>query len=224
MPTVNQRPLLPGVFLLIGLLPCLVPCPLPCEAAAGEDETPPIERQLILRKWDLNGDGSIDEEEAEVARARMRRERAALRAKAVVGATDEEEHAEPVPEREPGLQPADTDPLGTGVEEPPDVTPGKSRKQTSREHAEKTNATSRRAEERRSPVVTGGARAGGLARPGYGSNVPRGELNAGRPLPPRSVGQRPPMTGGLLPAPRRAPLGARPPVAPPRVTAEDMPY
>lgn len=47
------------------------------EASATEPSTfsPIGPRVPLLRKWDVNGDGRIDEGEAEVARARMRRER-----------------------------------------------------------------------------------------------------------------------------------------------------
>ena len=36
-------------------------------------------REELMRRWDLNADGRIDETEAEVARSRMRRERIELR-------------------------------------------------------------------------------------------------------------------------------------------------
>jgi len=52
----------------------------PRRSTAGEiDEQPSSVRQELVNRWDLNGDGRIDESEAELARSRMRLERAELR-------------------------------------------------------------------------------------------------------------------------------------------------
>ena len=49
-------------------------------STAQEFDGPPSSvRQELVNRWDLNGDGRIDESEAEVARSRMRVERAELR-------------------------------------------------------------------------------------------------------------------------------------------------
>jgi len=45
------------------------------------DDAAGMSREELVRKWDLNSDGSIDEGEAEVARSRMRRDRAELQLK-----------------------------------------------------------------------------------------------------------------------------------------------
>ena len=46
------------------------------------DDPAVMTREELVRKWDLNSDGAIDEGEAEVARSKMRRERAELQMKA----------------------------------------------------------------------------------------------------------------------------------------------
>jgi hypothetical protein len=74
-------------------------------------------------------------------------------------------------------------------------------------------------------VVTGGARAGAPARPGYGAAGPKPDLNAGR-LPTGLPGRRPaaPASGGLLPSLRatRPTLPPPPPVTPSRRTIDDF--
>lgn len=215
--------------------------------APAADDAPVIsDRELLVRDWDLNGDGTIDDGEAEVARSKMRRERSELKAKAFGGRSEARpssvERGNPATSGA-GLTPPlvrDADPRRTdrpveangrdrGVK--PDARPAPRRD---------LNAAVRPAAGRFAPdaqdrragsgglgggsgpaIVTGGARAGGFARPGYGSNVPRSDLNAGRLIPPPVVGPRPPVSGGLIPAPRRPPAS---PFVPPRVTAQDVPY
>ncbi|MFN7812528.1 MAG: hypothetical protein ACK5SI_07705 [Planctomycetia bacterium] len=213
-------------FVVAGVLLVLGGFPGPAPAADG----PPAisSRELMAREWDLNRDGTIDEGEAEVARSKMRRQQAELKAKAMAGRPavnrDEPAQSEEQPPRTGLLGPAGDEPEPRRRERPAEP---RRQDQTGAARPQDQAGDPRRrdqAAEPRPPVVTGGARAGGLSRPGYGSNVPRGDLNAGRPIPPRTAGPRPPMTGGLLPVPRRPPADSPAPVARPRVTAEDMPY
>lgn len=229
-PVIDRR--MPGVRALSVV--CMLPLVglLSANAAAADGPPSGADRDLLMRTWDLNKDGTIDEGEAEVARLKMRRERAELQAKALSGGKQPGEKQpgddEPVQDGEPrrgGLfgpeqQPAEPEPRPRPADQRP-------KRQELNAAARPGRAPAGGKDADRGPaVVTGGSRAGGLARPGYGSAVPRGELNAGRPIPPRAVGQRPPMSGGLLPVPRRGPTPA-PAAAPaggPRVTAEDVPY
>ena len=219
---------------------------------AAADETAPavLDRELLMRRWDLDGDGRIDEAEAETARLKMRRERAELQGKGLFGRPKDKPDAAPLPEREPAgsdlLGPLQPDAEQPRRERPAPAEPKRRDLNAAARPAPGQpgtgpagpagNATGQRpaaaagasqalpGRERGGPPVTGGARAGGLARPGYGSSVPRGDLNAGRPLPPRTPVQRPPMTGGLLPAPRRGAAAAPASAAPPRVSSDDLPY
>lgn len=238
------RPAMCGALLLVAGL-CSV-------NAAVADVGPSVtDRELLLRKWDLDRDGRIDEGEAEVARSKMRRERAEFQAKTIGAAAAGKREPATATDREPSrtgvnLLPEDV-PLPRRRERPADPRPtNRELNAAARSGTGPAGSATQPAGEgpvdrqgrgnsvesgdqpaaggRGAPVVTGGARAGGLARPGYGSGVPRGDLNAGRPLQPRPAGQRPPLTGGLLPTARRVPVTTPPPAAPPRVTAEDVPY
>jgi hypothetical protein len=64
---------------VVAMALCLAGVAVPWLARAA-DPTGPSREQLV-RKWDLNSDGTIDEGEAEVARSKMRRERADLQMK-----------------------------------------------------------------------------------------------------------------------------------------------
>lgn len=249
MPSLRGSPLVRGAALTVALLTAHL-------AGAADAPSSVLDRELLLRKWDLDGDGKIDEGEAEAARVKMRRERAELQGKSLFGRTKEKAAAAPLPEQEPAgsglLAPLQPDAEQPRRERPaaaepkrqelnaaarpapgqPDSGPGRptgiatgQRPAAAAAAADSdTSAQPRPGRERGASVVTGGARAGGLARPGYGSSVPRGDLNAGRPVPPRTAVQRPPMTGGLLPTPRRGPTSVPVPAAQPRVTSDDLPY
>ena len=248
MPCLRGSPALRGAALTVALLTVQV---------AGAADVPPAvsDRALLLRKWDLDGDGRVDEGEAEVARMKMRREQMELKEKSLFSRTKEKPDAAPLPEREPAgsgllapLEPDAEQPRRerTAPAEPkrqelnaaarpapgqPGTGPGGSARGDGRGSSAASGqrpaagaAQALPGREGGGPLVTGGARAGGLARPGYGSSVPRGDLNAGRPIPPRPAVQRPPMTGGLLPAPRRGSAPAPAPAAQPRVSSDDLPY
>lgn len=217
-------------------------------------EPPLASREELVRRWDLNDDGAIDEGEAEVARSRMRRERAEvdmqagldpLTGKPRIMAADDAAGAKDEPKRSP-LE--DDQPPAAGRKKPetglpgtraPDVRPPipSSRsgpaagagtvddRPAAGRDARPGGGVSRQGAIRGGTsgtgggIVTGGARAGGAARPGYGSTVPRPDLNAGR-LPAGPPRRRPtPAGGGLLPRPRTAPVRPAPPPA--RRTVDD---
>lgn len=224
-------------------------------------------RDELVRKWDLNKDGVIDEGELEIARAKMRRERVDLQLGAGLDpltgrpreASDEQraqadapslpELPEPEPRRKSGkggaalpdtqlpdvrppIPSSQAQPRAAGS--PPaasSASDGGSRGAAGtggdiprRDAAGRVTFRGLAAGEERG-VVTGGARAGAPARPGYGAAVPKPDLNAGR-LPAGPPGRRPvaPASGGLLPNLRnvRPTLPPPPAVTPSRRTVEDF--
>jgi hypothetical protein len=228
-------------------------------------------RDELVRKWDLNKDGVIDEGELEIARAKMRRERVDLQLGAGLdpltgrpreASDDQPAQAdaptlpalpEPEPRRKsgqgaalPGTQLPDVrPPIPSSQTQPPAAGPrpagsppaassasdGGSRggvgtrgDMPRRDAAGRVTFRGLAAGEDRG-VVTGGARAGAPARPGYGAAVPKPDLNAGR-LPAGLPGRRPvaPASGGLLPNLRstRPTLPPPPPVTPSRRTIDDF--
>lgn len=229
--------------------PVVIAC-LMCAAvplAARGDEPAAMSREELVRKWDLNSDGSIDEGEAEVARSRMRRDRAELQMKSgtdpltgkprIIAADEAEATAEqPETERprtksaagEPGLPgtrvpdakppiPATRPPAGRAGQPARGGGPAGAQRATGPSAAPAANPTAA------DPgIVTGGARAGAAARPGYGARLPRPDLNAGR-LPAGLPGRRPaPASGGLLPNLRRPPVAPVSPPSPARRTVDDF--
>jgi len=186
------------------------------EPAGGLAPARRMTREELVRKWDLNADGKIDEHEAAVASSRMRRERAELRLNSgidpVTGRPRDEEP--PTAEREP----VDVDAiLGTETDPPAaarrdsGALPG-----TRVPRAEATRgkgpvpAAAREPVPRPSPLrqpIMGGVRGGGVAaRPGYGSRGPAAPLNAGRSIDSLRGGggpggPQPPVRGGLVPRP-----------------------
>jgi hypothetical protein len=212
------------------------------------DESAAASREALVRKWDLNDDGSIDEGEAEVARSKMRRERADLQlnsgldpltGKPKIIATDATDHAagpeggqtEQEPRR-PKSAAGDQRLPGTGVPDGrppiPGTRPPSGRDAQPTPGAAAAQATGPQPAAAANPpaagpgIVTGGARAGAVARPGYGARVPRPDLNAGR-LPAGLPGRRPaPAGGGLLPNLRRPPAAPSSPPSPSRRTVDDF--
>jgi len=201
-------------------------------------------RDELVRQWDLDGNGTIDESEASVARARMRRSRMQLefdggldpvtgkpRVLADGEPTNEDRPATPdtqlntppEPRKRSSASPALP---GTRV---PDSTPAVSGPSgpsvpkvpslTAGDPERQSTNQARSWGSSRSGSVTGGVRAGAPgARPGYGSMAPKPTLNAGIPLPDttRPTGSRAGVPrGGLLPS-TRLPLAPRPttPAAP----------
>lgn len=203
-----------------------------------------VTREELVRRWDVDSDGKIDASEAEVARARMRRERAELWRTTGIDPltgqprrqegdqTDEEAPLlppdlvdEPVTEPKPNR----TDPALPGSRVPdvrlPDAVPPAPKTTppatTRVPDARKPSAAAPAARPGRD-MVTGGVRAGApAARPGYGASGGKNELNAGRR--PGTL----PRPGGM--PPRTVPGGSRQPAAPapalvpaPRISAEEI--
>ena len=184
-------------------------------------------REELLREWDLDGDGTISKSEADVARARMRRQRLEMQLgggidpltglpREAAGQQADEPADEPLyqlPPEPPPEAPSRSgqgEPLpGLSIPVPPKpaaVSPPSGRGAAAAGKAAPPPApVSARASwlppQRLAPAVTGGVRAGGLpATPGYGSSA-WSDLNAGRrppPADPRPSGA----SGGLLPTTR----------------------
>jgi hypothetical protein len=178
-------------------------------AAEGDAAAGPSRAELV-HSWDLNKDGTIDEAEAEVARAKMRRAKADLWNKPssekplVPGVRDDEPKVGPA--AVDGAARLEGDPLGDAfrpVEPPPKkVAPDAGRDPPKRNRD--LNAGRSRDDGLSTPnapgmrsangigssaanngqgrgAVTGGVRAGAPAlRPGYGAGGPKVDLNAGR--------------------------------------------
>lgn len=187
-------------------------------AADGAAAVAPSRAEL-LHQWDLNKDGTIDESEAEVARAKMRRARLELQQDATTTKPlfpdAKEEDSSAGPRRRDVLDPlkrdrADGDPLGEAFrpvkpptpkadgDRPGSKSPGQDRGLNAgrpmNDGRRMPNAPTPREKMGTGGVVTGGVRAGAPAiRPGYGASGPKVDLNAGR-LPaglPPAQGMRP---------------------------------
>jgi len=221
-------------------------------------------REELLGKWDLDNDGTVDAGEIEVARSKMRRERAEMQMRSMIdpltgrprGDADDDKTAAEVaqdrelPEAEEPRPKTKKKPAALPGTRPPEVLPpipttrppasaaagaktaapgstGESGAETPRAGANPPRGSGRgpfrglSADEGRG-VVTGGARAGGVARPGYGASLPKPDLNAGR-LPAGLPGRRPaPASGGLVPNLRTRPPVSAPPSTTPRRTVDDF--
>lgn len=188
--------------------------------ATRGDDTAGMSREELVRKWDLNSDGSIDEGEAEVARSRMRRDRAELQMKSgidpltgkprILAVDEADPAADPPPEQagpeRPRAKPADGEASlpGTRVPDAKPPIPAK-----------------------RPPAAAAEGRAGVPTRADSNARRPRPDLNAGRqpagPTPQGLPGRRPaPASGGLLPNVRRPPAAPVLPPSPSRRTVDDF--
>ena len=151
-------------------------------------ETPSVSggqtRDEMLRRFDLDSNGRIDEGELKAARTRMRRDRMeALQNSGVDPLTGRLRGASPTDES--AAEPRDGDDLIFPPANPPDVPqrkPEAEKKPLAQPAPKAATGTP--------PVITGGVRAGAPAvRPGYGATGPKQELNAGRPrTPPQTPG------------------------------------
>jgi len=186
-------------------------------------------REELLRRFDLDSNGRIDEAEAEAARARMRRERVdSMRNSGLDPLTGRPRGAVPagLPRDEP---PARDDELilPGAPDNPPPRKPA--------EDAEKkpVPAPAPAVPPGRAPPLTGGVRAGAPAvRQGYGATLPEADLNAGRPRDPQPLSNgtrgRPGVQpsgrpGTAVPAPRSpAPRPSLFPQGSSQPTAEDF--
>lgn len=186
-------------------------------------------RDELLRRFDLDSDGRIDEAEAEAARARMRRERVD---------TMQNSGLDPLTGRPRGATPA-----GPPRDEPPArnddlILPGAPADPPPRKPADDVEKKpvpkpAPAVPPGRAPPLTGGVRAGAPAvRQGYGATLPKADLNAGRPREPwpqpntarsRSGMQPSGGSGTAAPAPRSpAPRPSLFPQGSSRPTAEDF--
>lgn len=193
----------------------------------------PVSREELMRRFDLNADGKIDEAEAEMARSRMRRERAEIMRNSSIDPLTGRPRGAPPPEppqKPAGIQAAEVAPPAAKPKDDelllvpgrPDGTPAPATQTPSAQTQPPTARPSASAARQPVPTrqlptaTTGGVRAGApAARPGYGALGPRADLNAGRQptAPPKPAPAGRPAIG-------RAPMPR--PIAPPRITAEDI--
>ncbi|MFM8435402.1 MAG: hypothetical protein ACKOBP_08710 [Planctomycetia bacterium] len=180
-------------------------------------ETPSVSggqtRDEMLRRFDLDADGRIDEGEAETARARMRRDKI----EAV-----QNSGIDPLTGRLRGA------PAGEAVADPPAggdellFPPGSPadpprRKPDAEAEKKPTPKPAPALPLGRQPVMTGGVRAGAPAvRPGYGATAPKQELNAGRPREPQLTPGQARVRAGMQPAGRSSPQPGGPRATAPR--------
>ena len=175
-------------------------------------ETPSVSggmtRDELLRRFDLDSDGRIDEAEAEAARARMRRERVdTMKNSGLDPLTGRPRAAGPAGPTRDATPPPEEDTLilpGAPTDPPPRKPVDDAEK-----HPAATPAPS--VPPGRAPPLTGGVRAGAPAgRQGYGaaSPTPKTDLNAGRPRDPRRL------TNGAGPRPGMQPAGRPGPATP----------
>jgi len=175
-------------------------------------ETPSVSggqtRDEMLRRFDLDANGRIDEGEAEAARTRMRRDKVeALQNSGVDPLTGRPRGATA---GEPVAEPPTGDELLFPSGSPAAPPPRKPEAEAEKKPAPKP-ATGR------TPVMTGGVRAGAPAvRPGYGATGPKQELNAGRPREPQQTPGQARVRAGMQPAGRAAPQPGVPRAAAPR--------
>lgn len=199
-----------------GLLPQRAPT-APPSPTSPTSPVAPVSREELMRRFDLNADGRIDESEAEMARSRMRRDRAEVMRQSSIDPLTGRPRGAPPPEpaKEPvRIQAADVAPPAAKPKDDelllvpgrPDGTPAPANAAQQPANAAQQQPASRQpanaAREslptRQPPsAVTGGVRAGApAARPGYGALGPKPDLNAGRqPTPP--VGGMQPRVGGM---------------------------
>ena len=209
----------PGVC---GALAIAATC-LGCLAAESEDqgrrsggppptrETPSASRgqtrDEMMRRFDLDANGRIDEGEAEAARGRMRRDRIdAVQNSGVDPLTGRLRGAGAAGEvvAEP---PADDGPIF-----PPTTADDQPRRKPDADAERKPSAKPPPAlPPGRAPAITGGVRAGAPAvRPGYGAAGPKQELNAGRARQPQPTTGAARVRPGVQPADRPPPQPGTP--------------
>jgi hypothetical protein len=169
-------------------------------------------RDEMLRRFDLDANGRIDEGEAETARVRMRRDK--IEAVLNSGIDPLTGRLRGAPAGEPEADPLPDD----GLVFPPQSPAEQPRRKPAAE--EKPAAKAAPAlPPGRAPAITGGVRAGAPAvRPGYGATGPKQALNAGRPREPQ-MAPNPgrPRAGGApragAPRPSLFPQGSAQPTA-----------
>lgn len=194
-------------------------------AAARGDDAAGVSRGELVRKWDLNSDGSIDEGEAEMARSRMRRDRAELQMKSGIDPLTGKPRILAADEADPATDPA---PEQVERERP------RAKRGTGEAGLPGTRVPDARLPDakppipaKRPPAAAAEGRADGPARADSGGRRPRPDLNAGRQPPgltPQALpGRRPaPASGGLLPNMRRPAAAPVSPPSPSRRTVDDF--
>lgn len=182
----------------------LLPAVVAAGTTASAEDSVGASREELVERWDLDGNGAIDESEAAIARSRMRRARMKLEAQSGI---------DPLTGRPRGLDAETTESVEEPVAKPPPPSPP--RRRSSEEPAlpgtrvpamkrpdtptepvppsagQTSGPRDPELEPRlpsaggqpaqRSGAIAGGVRAGApAARPGYGAAVPFSDLNAGR--------------------------------------------
>jgi hypothetical protein len=182
----------------------LLPAVIAAGTTASAEDPQGASREELVERWDLDGNGTIDESEAVLARSRMRRARRELEMQSSIDPLTgrprdlDAETAEPVEEPK---APPPPPPRRRSPEEPPlpgtrvpdmkrPATPERPVPPSAGQNSGSRIRTpdSRRPAASRTPTpsprsgsVVGGVRAGApAARPGYGAAVPFSDLNAGR--------------------------------------------
>lgn len=238
----------------IGLLAAWVVAASGSAADPAVDTSSELTRAELLRKWDLNSDGKVDESEAEIARARNRRKRIEILSNPEVdpltgrlkGAEPTDEQPRPTeidddpmpprPKRNRDALPGTQAPLPrtggepAGPDDPAATRQGGGPSDPAAQAAGEPAVASRRAAPRTRPSwargtpLTGGARAGAPAVRGYGSGQPPLDLNAGRLYGGLPGARSRPPASGGLLPTPRTPAAPAVP-KPPRSTVEDFdPY
>lgn len=183
----------------------------------------PISREELFRRFDLNGDSRIDEGEAEIARSRMRQQRAdMLRNSSIDPLTGRPRGAPPpgspgkaadttapgargipAPFPQARVAPPGNDELllvpgrPDGIAAPANGLPANGLLAPSATRAPQAGASGR-PKPQQPTATTGGVRAGAPpGRPGYGAMGPKADLNAGRPIGGPGGAASPGRTSGM---------------------------
>lgn len=179
-------------------------------------ETPSVSggqtRDEMLRRFDLDANGRIDEGEAEAARSRMRRDK--IEAVQNSGIDPLTGRLRGTPGGAAAAEPPPADELRFPADDPPEPPRRKPDTEAEKKPAPKPAPA---LPPGRTPVITGGVRAGAPAvRPGYGATGPKQELNAGRPREPQLSPGQARVRAGMQPAGRASPQPAVPRASAPR--------
>lgn len=180
-------------------------------------ETPSVSggqtRDEMLRRFDLDADGRIDEGEAEAARSRMRRDKMEALQNSGIDPLTGRPRGTAAGESAAGPPPGDDEllfPSGSPTDTP-------RRKPDAEAEKKPAPKTAPALPPGRTPVITGGVRAGAPgARAGYGATGPKQELNAGRPREPQLTPGAARVRAGAQPAGRPLQQPVTPRAAAPR--------
>lgn len=182
-------------------------------------------RDEMLRRFDLDSDGRIDEGEEQAARARMRRDKLESLQDSGLDPLTGRPRGTSAAGKSDAVPPIGNDELIFPPSNAPDARRPKPPAGAERKPAAQTAPA---LPPGRVPVITGGVRAGAPAvRPGYGATGPKPELNAGRPREPQLTPGQARVGAGMQPAgrvgtPRAAPRPSLFPQGPSRPSGEDF--